>query len=157
MRLYRRLLKRLGQTRWFPFLARVVFTRVDRAMFRLTGGRLVPTRTVVPVLLLTTIGRRSGRTRTTPVIYVEEAGGFVVSSEDWGDSRRRSAWPLNLDANPEAHVQIGTRHFACQARRLDEEEAARVWPRLLEAWPAHSNYLARSGRRHVFFLGPQAT
>jgi deazaflavin-dependent oxidoreductase (nitroreductase family) len=152
MKLYRRLFKRLGHTRWFAFLGRVAFARVDRALFRLSGGRLVPTGTVSSVLLLTTIGRRSGRERTTPVIYVEDTGGFVISSEDWGSKRRRAAWPLNLEANPLARVQVGSERFACHARRLEREEVERHWPRLIEAWPAHGTYLERSGRRHTFLL-----
>jgi deazaflavin-dependent oxidoreductase (nitroreductase family) len=144
--------KRLGHTRWFAFLGRVAFARVDRAFFRLSGGRLVPTGTVSSVLLLTTIGRRSGRERTTPVIYIEEAGGFVISSEDWGSKHRRAAWPLNLEANPVARVQVGAARFACRARGLEQEELERCWPRLIEAWPAHGTYLERSGRRHTFLL-----
>jgi deazaflavin-dependent oxidoreductase (nitroreductase family) len=152
VKLYRRLFKWLGRTRWFAFLGRVAFARVDRALFRLSGGRLVPTGTVSPVLLLTTIGRHSGRERTTPVIYIEGAGGFVISSEDWGRKQRRSAWPLNLEANPVARVQVGAERFACRARRLELEELESYWPRLIEAWPAHGTYLERSGRRHAFLL-----
>jgi deazaflavin-dependent oxidoreductase (nitroreductase family) len=155
MKLYRKLFQWLGHARWFAFLGRPVFARVDRVMFRLTGGRLVPTGSVSPVLLLTTIGRRSGRERTTPVMYVREAGGFLVSSEDFGNARRRSAWPLNLEANPEARVQVGSERFVCRARRLDEDEVASYWPRLIEAWPAHATYLERSGRRHTFLLQPK--
>ncbi len=155
MLLYRKLFKWLGHARWFAFLGRHVFARIDRVMFRLTGGRLVPTGTVSPVLLLTTTGRRTGRERTTPVIYVHDAGRILISSEDFGNERRRSAWPLNLDAKPEARVQVGSERFVCRARRLDEEEVARYWPRLIAAWPAHGTYLKRSGRRHVFLLEPK--
>jgi deazaflavin-dependent oxidoreductase (nitroreductase family) len=155
MTLYRKLFKRLGHARWFAFLGRYFFARIDRAMFRLSGGRLVPTGTVSPVLLLTTTGRRTGRERTTPVIYIRDAGGFLVSSEDFGNERRRSAWPLNLDAKPEARVQVGSERFVCAARRLDEEEVGSYWARLIEVWPAHGTYLERSGRRHVFLLEPK--
>jgi deazaflavin-dependent oxidoreductase (nitroreductase family) len=155
MSFYRRVFKRLGHARWFAFLGRVAFARVDRALFRLSAGRLVPTGTVSSVLLLTAIGRRSGRERTTPVIYVEDAGGFVISSEDWGTKRRRAAWPLNLEANPVARVQVGSERLACRARRLEREEVESYWPRLIEAWPAHRTYLERSGRRHTFLLEPE--
>jgi deazaflavin-dependent oxidoreductase (nitroreductase family) len=155
MERYRRLFKRLGHARWFAFLGRTVFARIDRAFFRLSRGRLVPTGTVSPVLLLTTVGRRSGRKRTTPVIYVDSGDGFIVSSEDWGNERHRSAWPLNLAANPEAEVQVGSQHHVCRARKLDEYEVERVWPQLVAAWPAHDTYRARSGRRHTFLLEPK--
>jgi deazaflavin-dependent oxidoreductase (nitroreductase family) len=157
MSLYRKLFKRLGHTRWFAFLGRHVFARIDHAMFRLSGGRLVPTGTVSPVLLLTTTGRRTGRERTTPVIFIRDGGGFLISSEDFGNERRRSAWPLNLEAKPEARVQVGSESFTCRARRLDEEEVETHWQRLIEVWPAHGTYLERSGRRHVFLLEPRPT
>jgi deazaflavin-dependent oxidoreductase (nitroreductase family) len=156
MSFYRRVFKRLGHARWFAFLGRHLFARIDRVMFRLTAGRLVPTGTVSPVLLLTTTGRRTGRERTTPVIYIRDARGFVVSSEDFGNETRRSAWPLNLDAKPEARVQVGSERFVCRARRLDDEEVASYWPRLIEAWPAHGTYHQRSGRRHTFVLEPKS-
>ncbi len=114
MLLYRKLFKWLGHARWFAFLGRHVFARIDRVMFRL-----------------------------------------LISSEDFGNERRRSAWPLNLDAKPEARVQVGSERFVCRARRLDEEEVARYWPRLIAVWPAHDTYLERSGRRHVFLLEPK--
>jgi deazaflavin-dependent oxidoreductase (nitroreductase family) len=155
MSLYRKFFKRLGHARWFAFLGRHVIARIDHLMFRLTGGRVVPTGTVSPVLLLTTTGRRSGRERSTPVIYIRDGDGFVIASEDFGNESRRSAWPLNLDAKPEARVQVGSESLACRARRLDEEEVASRWPRLLEVWPAHGTYLERTGRRHVFLLEPK--
>jgi deazaflavin-dependent oxidoreductase (nitroreductase family) len=155
MSFQRRVFNRLGHARWFAFLGRVAFARVDRALCRLSSGRLVPNGTVSSVLLLTTIGRRRGRERTTPVIYIEDTGGFVISSEDWGGKRRRAAWPLNLEASPVARVQVGSEPFACRARRLEREEVESYWPRLIETWPAHGTYLERSGRRHTFLLEPE--
>ena len=110
---------------------------------------------VAPVLLLTTTGRRTGRARTTPVIFIREGGAFVVSSENFGQ-RRPAAWPLNLDAEPRATVQLGSETMPCVARRLSDAEADRYWDRLVEVWPAHATYLKRSGQRHTFMLTPDA-
>jgi deazaflavin-dependent oxidoreductase (nitroreductase family) len=154
MRLYRRFFQRIGHMRWFAVFGRYVFPHIDRLMHRLTRGRLFPTGTVAPVLLLTTTGRRSGRSRTTPVIYIRDGERFVITSQDLGSESRRAAWPLNLDANPEAQVKIGSEVIACRARRIDNAEATRYWPRLVEVWPAHETYLERSGRRHTFLLEP---
>jgi deazaflavin-dependent oxidoreductase (nitroreductase family) len=157
MRIYRNFFQRLGHMRWFAVLGRYAFPRIDRMMHRLTGGKLVPTGTVAPVLLLTTTGRRSGRPRTTPVIFIRDGQSFVITSQDLGSEKRRAAWPLNLDANPDADVKIGPEVVRCRARRVDDGEAARYWPRLVEVWPAHETYLKRSGRRHTFRLEPLRT
>jgi deazaflavin-dependent oxidoreductase (nitroreductase family) len=154
MRLYRKFFQWIGHMRWFAVFGRYVFPRIDRLVHRLTGGRLSPTGTVAPVLLLTTTGRRSGRARTTPVIYIRDGERFVITSQDLGSESRRAAWPLNLDANPEAEVKIGSEVITCRARRVDDAEATRYWPRLVEVWPAHETYLERSGRRHTFLLEP---
>jgi deazaflavin-dependent oxidoreductase (nitroreductase family) len=155
-RAYQRLIRRLGHKRWFAALAVRFGSRFERAMYRLTRGRLSPTSSVAPTMLLTTIGRRTGQERTTPLIYVRDREGFVISSEEFGQTHRRAAWPRNLDADPAARVQIGAEVFACRARRLSDEEAARHWPRLVEAWPAHETYLERSGARHTFLLVPES-
>jgi deazaflavin-dependent oxidoreductase (nitroreductase family) len=143
----------LGHRRWFAALGRR-FAPLDRRLLRATRGRLgltgVP---VYPTLLLTTTGRRSGRPRTTPVMYVRDGERLVVSSESFGQSRP-AAWPLNLDAEPRAVVEVDGRARECRARRLDDAEADRLWPRFVEIWPAHQTYLARSGVRHMYALEP---
>jgi deazaflavin-dependent oxidoreductase (nitroreductase family) len=104
-------------------------------------------------MLLTTTGRRSGRPRTTPVMYVRDGDRFVISSENFGQ-RRPAAWPGNLVADPRATVQAGRKVVHCHARLLDDAEADRYWPRLVELWPAHESYRARSGMRRTFVLEP---
>jgi deazaflavin-dependent oxidoreductase (nitroreductase family) len=155
--IYRRFIHSLGHRRWFAAFAVRFGARLDRMMYRLTRGTFTPTASVAPTLLLTTVGRSSGRERTTPVIYIRERDAFVVSSEEFGQTRRRAAWPRNLDANPSARIQVGSEVLSCRARRLSDAEADRHWPRLVEAWPAHETYLRRSGRRHTFLLVPDSS
>ncbi|HEX8122414.1 MAG TPA: nitroreductase/quinone reductase family protein [Solirubrobacteraceae bacterium] len=149
----RRAFQRIGRQPWFAAFARRVGGRTDRLLYRATGGRFTLTGSLAPVLLLTTRGRRSGRPRTTPVIYVRDGDGFVVSSEDYGQPKP-AAWPLNLDANPDATVELDGQTIPCRGRRLSEEEADRHWPALCEVWPAHAAYRERSGTRHTFRLDP---
>ena len=98
--------------------------------------------------------RRTGRVRTTPVMYIRDGDRFVVSSKNFGQERS-AAWPLNLLADPRATVQIGARRMSCRARLLEDEEADRYWPQLVEVWPAHETYRGRSGERRTFLLEPQ--
>src|SRR5207244_10965938 len=129
-----------GHQRWFAVFARRLGARVDRAVYRATNGKLVSMGPpVVPILLLTTTGRRTGRARTTPVIFIRDGDDFVISSEDFGQ-QRPAAWPLNLDADTSATVQLGAELIECRARRLSEPEAEAYWPRLVEVWPPHATY-----------------
>lgn len=105
------------------------------------------------VALLTTTGRRTGLPRETPVIYIRDGEDFIVSCEDFGTSKP-SAWPLNLDARPEATLRLEGKTIPCRAKRLEQSAADEYWERLIEAWPAHATYLERSGTRHTFALRP---
>src|SRR5438105_1509177 len=104
-----------------------------------------------PTLLLTTTGRRTHRSRSTPVVYVVDDDRVVVTSENFGQSRA-AAWPLNLDADPRATAELGGNRYLCHARRATPEEVGRYWPRFLKLWPAHRDYHERSGARHMFIL-----
>jgi deazaflavin-dependent oxidoreductase (nitroreductase family) len=152
---YARLVQRLGHGRWFAVALRQLGgARLDAALYRRTGGRLsIAGPALFPVLLLTTIGRRTGRPRTTPLIYVRDRERLVVSSESFGQTRA-AAWPLNLAADPRVTVQLGAACSTFHARPATDEEAARLWPRLVAAWPAHETYRRRSGMRQVFVLEP---
>jgi deazaflavin-dependent oxidoreductase (nitroreductase family) len=148
-----RFIRWLGHKRWFAAAGRRIGAPLDRALYRLTRGRVTSTAGAAPVMLLTTTGRKSGRSRTTPVMYLRDGDRFVVSSENFGQ-QRPAAWPLNLVADPRATVQVGGDVVPCRARLLGDAEADAYWPRLVEIWPAHESYLARSGTRHTFILEP---
>ena len=150
-----RLLRWLGHRRWFAAAGRRFGARMDRVLYRLTRGKVCSTAGVAPLILLTTTGRRSGKPRTTPVMFIRDGDRFVVSSENFGQ-QRPAAWPLNLLADPRATVELGAERVECRARLLGEEEADRYWPRLVEVWPAHESYRSRSGKRHTFVLEPQS-
>src|SRR5947209_7481600 len=124
----RELVARLGHLRAFALLDRHVIVRIDRAVLRLTGGRVALSGVVFPVLTLTTTGRRTGLPRTTPVIYARAHGGYLVSCEDFGDPSRRSAWPRNLLADPSVEVNVGGETIACRARALTGSELEAHWP-----------------------------
>jgi deazaflavin-dependent oxidoreductase (nitroreductase family) len=149
----RRIALRVGQYRWFAAFVRRFGARFERLAYRATGGRFTPSGWLMPILLLTTTGRRSGRERTTPLMYLRDGSRIVVSCENFGQ-KRQAAWPLNLDANPRALVQLGRDVLECRARRLSEEEADDYWPRLVAAYPGHASYRKRSGQRHTFALEP---
>jgi deazaflavin-dependent oxidoreductase (nitroreductase family) len=151
---YRRLVQRIGHTRPFAVMLRAAGARVDRRLYRASRGRVAITGpTLFPVLLLTSVGRHTGRLRTTPVIYHRDGERLVVTSEDTGLGRP-AAWPANVDACPYACVQIGGAVRAVRARRATADELERYWPALVALWPPHETYYERSGSRRMYVLEP---
>jgi len=152
---YKRFWRRVGHARWFAYAVRYVLSRVDRRLYRLSDGRIsVAGPALFSWLLLTTTGRKSGRQRTTPLIYVRDRDRLVITSENFGMPGRPAAWRLNLQASPQTTVQIGDTLRRYRARSASDDEIAQYWPRLLEQWPPLETYRRRSGVRYVFVLEP---
>jgi F420H(2)-dependent quinone reductase len=151
----------LGRTRWFSWISANVLTPIDRFAYRRSGGRVSLAHVggsdaVLPTLLLTTTGRRTGQPRTTPVLYVRDGERLVVVASNFG-RERHPAWSGNLLADPDATVQIRRRRERVRARRATDEELAALWPRLLEVYPTWEAYTERTDRDfRAFFLEPVA-
>jgi deazaflavin-dependent oxidoreductase (nitroreductase family) len=75
------------------------FVRIQIAVFRLTHGRLMSNVRGMPILLLTTLGRRSGRRRTTPLMYLRDGEDYVIIASNLG-RLHHPAWFYNLQASP---------------------------------------------------------
>ena len=84
-------------------------------VYRVSGGRVMGKMGPAPVLLLTTTGRKSGRRRTVPLLYLKDAEKIVIVAS-LGGAPRHPAWYLNLEANPAVELQIGKQRFAAEAR-----------------------------------------
>jgi F420H(2)-dependent quinone reductase len=127
-------------------------TRVHAGLYRLTGGRFLP-RWVegMPVISLTTMGRKSGKPRSTPVIYVEDGDRLAVMPSNAG-SEATPAWWLNLQANPEAEVQRGKERWQVRARRATPEEAERLWPVMRESYSGFEAYRSFTEREQPIVL-----
>jgi len=124
--------------------------------YRASGGR-VGGRFLrgAPVMLLTTIGRRSGRSRTAPLIYLRSGDDVVVVASK-GGMRHHPAWFLNLEANPDVTVQIGRERRRLRARRATDAEKAELWPRLTAIYRDYDDYQARTQRNiPVVILSPR--
>ncbi|GGO86534.1 nitroreductase family deazaflavin-dependent oxidoreductase [Wenjunlia tyrosinilytica] len=97
------------------------------------------------ILLLTTIGRRSGKPRRTALIYREDGGRYVVVASK-GGADAPPAWYLNLAENPEVRVQVGADKFPARARTAAAEEKPALWELMAEKWPDYNNYQAKTDR-----------
>jgi deazaflavin-dependent oxidoreductase (nitroreductase family) len=129
---------------------------VDKVLHRLTGGRVLLSRALLPGLVLTTTGRRSGRPRPSPLMCVPEPGGtFLVVGSNFGRDAH-PAWTGNLLAEPEASVSYGRRDIPVTAELLEDEARDQAWTRALEVWPTFTSYQARVDRQlRVFRLHPK--
>jgi F420H(2)-dependent quinone reductase len=99
----------------------------------------------VPILLLTTKGRRSGQLRTVPVMYVRGEEPVLVASN--GGSPSHPSWYLNLAAEPRATIEIEDRREEVVARTVTGEEREPLWRRAVAIYPAYANYQRRADRQ----------
>jgi deazaflavin-dependent oxidoreductase (nitroreductase family) len=114
-------------------------------IYRLSGGRFGARFAGAPVCLLTTTGRRSGRTRTVPLLYLADDGGFVVVASQ-GGAPRNPGWYHNLQASPRAVLQIGRRRMAVTAHTIGAEDRERLWPRLVALYHPYEDYRRQTTR-----------
>ena len=98
-----------------------------------------------PVLLLTTTGRKSGKSRTNPLLYLEDGDDLVVVASK-GGAPEHPAWFLNLEAKPDVEVQVKREKRPVQARRATPEERERYWPKLTEMWEQYDSYQQKTSR-----------
>ncbi len=133
---------RVRNVRW---LIRLI-TKLHRSLYLASGGRIgarVPGG--MQMLLLTTTGRKTGAPRTTPLLFVPDAGRSIVVASNGGDDRD-PAWWLNLEAWPEAVVQIGRERFPVRARRAQGGEAEALFAKLVAAHGQFREYRTRTAR-----------
>jgi F420H(2)-dependent quinone reductase len=129
-------------------------TGANVKLYRLTSGRLGGKVSGVPVLLLDHIGRKTGRRRTTPVLYMPDGDDLVVVASR-GGSDADPAWWLNLKANPQTTVQVGSERRRIVARQATPEEKQRLWPRLVDVYSDYAVYQRRTAREiPVIVLSP---
>ena len=120
-------------------------TATHNGIYRASDGRIGGRMNGMPVLLLTTRGRRSGKPRTTPLLYVRAAENLVVVASN-GGSDYVPAWWLNLSSDPEAGVVLGRRQILVKARKASPEERARLWPEFVAMFSGYAKYEARTER-----------
>lgn len=122
-----------------------ILSTVHSAAFRLTAGRLGRRLVNNDMLLLTTTGRVTGEPHTVPLLYLREGEQLVVIAS-WGGRDYHPEWYLNLLANPQADVSIGSETHAVRATTASEDERSKLWPRITDAYSGYTEYQARTDR-----------
>jgi deazaflavin-dependent oxidoreductase (nitroreductase family) len=118
---------------------------VHTGLYRATGGKLFGRMGKSPIMLLNTVGRKTGRKRTSPLLYVMDGEDFVIIASK-GGAPTHPAWYLNLKANPDATVEVGDRKVRVRAEEVDSEEKVRLWQKMVEMYPAYDAYQEKTER-----------
>jgi deazaflavin-dependent oxidoreductase (nitroreductase family) len=116
-------------------------TLLYRATQGVLGRRLVKN----DMLLLTTVGRRTNKPHTVPLLYLRDGGNLAVVAS-WGGRDNHPEWYLNLSAEPQVRVQVRSRRMEMAARTASPEERDRLWPQVLAAYDGYVNYQSRTDR-----------
>jgi deazaflavin-dependent oxidoreductase (nitroreductase family) len=119
--------------------------KLHAAVFRATGGRVGGRMVGSPVLLLVTTGRKSGQKRTTVLLYLQDGGRYVIVASN-GGTAKHPVWWLNLQADPEATVEVGGRKIHVRAAEARDEEKARLWQKLVRMYPSYEDYQKKTDR-----------
>jgi deazaflavin-dependent oxidoreductase (nitroreductase family) len=141
-----RLIVWLSTNRVMTWLIKHVASPLDPYIFKATNGRLTSMGPpAMPMLTLTTTGRRSGKPRSVHLACLERDGDYLVVASAMGQDRHPS-WRYNIEANPEVGIQVCGDRFAARAQVLAEVEKQAVWGDILEAIPQMNVYEARTER-----------
>ena len=119
--------------------------RANVIVYRLSKGRLGGKQQDLPVLILHTVGRKSGKARQTPVLYLQDGDNYVIVASR-GGSDAPPAWWMNLQAMSETTIEIKGTKRRVSARNATPEEKAAYWPRLTTGYSFYDDYQARTAR-----------
>ncbi|HME49976.1 nitroreductase family deazaflavin-dependent oxidoreductase [Mycobacterium sp.] len=104
-----------------------------------------------PVILLTTVGAKTGKLRKTPLMRVEHNGQYAVVAS-LGGAPKHPVWYHNIKANPRVELQDGTATHEYEAREVVGDEKATWWDRAVQAWPDYANYQTKTDRQIPVFV-----
>ncbi|MEW2414297.1 nitroreductase family deazaflavin-dependent oxidoreductase [Streptomyces sp. NPDC046866] len=145
-----RIVQRLSSTPLFAKIAPHVVPALDKAVHRITRGKVILSAQMLPGVILTAKGARSGQLRRTPLACMPDGDGWVLIGSNFGRPGH-PAWTANLLKNPEASVSWKGREIPVRARLLAGEERAAVWRAVLRFWPPYATYQARIEREIRLF------
>ena len=122
------------------------FLRTAVWLYRRSGGKLGGKMFGAPVLLLTTTGRKSGRSWTVPLMYQTDGDRWVIIASN-GGSARHPAWWLNLRSQPDASVQIGRQTYPVTAVETAGEDRERLWQQMADMYKGYDGYARKTTRQ----------
>lgn len=115
-------------------------------LYRFTRGLIGKRMDGLDILLLTTIGKKTGLARTVPLPYFRDGESYVLIAS-FGGNAKNPAWLGNLKSTPEVDVQVGAKKLKLKARVLEGDERTRVWGQVTHDYPRYLNYQAKTERQ----------
>ncbi|MCW1960088.1 MAG: nitroreductase family deazaflavin-dependent oxidoreductase [Mycobacterium sp.] len=130
------------------------WARENAELYMASGGKDGTELKGKPVILLTTIGAKTGKIRKTPLMRVENGGEYAVVAS-LGGAPKNPVWYYNIKKTPRVELQDGTTTGDYEAREVFGDEKATWWRRAVEVWPDYADYQAKTDREiPVFVLTP---
>ncbi len=150
------LMQKFSSSRPGAWLLSRTLHHIDHLVLKVTGGRLTMTSilTGLPVVIVTTIGAKSGKPRTIPLLCIRDQGiptTFAIIATNWGQ-RHYPAWYFNLKANSHAICSIHGQIEEYVAHEASGEEYERFWQAAVNTYLGYSLYKQRVGKRHIPIL-----
>jgi deazaflavin-dependent oxidoreductase (nitroreductase family) len=124
-----------------------LFMACNAFLIRITGGRMGSKLGTQTILILHTIGRKSGLARAVPIAYFDFEAKFLIVASNWGKDRQAD-WYLNLKKQPTAKIDLKGRSIAVRMREAEGEEYARLWKFAAQKHPPYINY-QKMTTRHI--------
>jgi len=144
--MYRQLVNRFSATKPGTWVVKHIAAKVDPVIFKATNGRctstVIPT---LPMLTLTTPGRRTGRPHAVQLAYHRDGDDYLVVASSMG-SQTHPAWRYNLEAAGKAELRVRSEVFTATATVLMPQEKQRLWPAIETTIPQMTTYLRRTDR-----------
>lgn len=128
-----------------------IFTPINVWLYRHTDGILGGWVQGLPVLLLTTTGRKTGRQRTTGLGYLQHDGAYVITASN-GGLKNNPAWYYNLKSHPQVELQIRGVHLTALAEQADPALRQQLWPQLVKRAPGYGLYQKFTAREIPMLL-----
>lgn len=151
MGFYQRAAMRLSKTSGLRWVISKALTPLDMA---LKGSSFAPSRfgLDLPLCFLTTTGRRTGKQRTVPLLFIDTpSGSRAVAASNFGRTSH-PRWALNLVSKPQAILEIDGESKHVTARRSSQEEATELWPLFDSVWPGYEEYRSIAPREIKVFI-----
>jgi deazaflavin-dependent oxidoreductase (nitroreductase family) len=122
-----------------------LFGRFQIAVFRWTNGRAMGAMRGMPILLLTTVGRKTGKSRTTPLMYIRDGEDYVITPSNSGRAKH-PAWFHNLQSSPQAQIELPGRRLGVSVTVATQLDHDRLWPLLVARAPFFGEYQRLTSR-----------
>ena len=124
---------------------RMLIFNVMVFLYNISGGRIGGKMGKVPVLLLTTTGRKTGKQRTLPLVYIMDDSAYVITASA-GGADKNPGWFFNIQSNPQTTIQVKDKHIKVTAEVAEPEKKSELWARLVEVAPNFAGYEKRTSR-----------